>query len=112
MFTFTPVSNQLVMLSHFNSTPVDTSSIKTFYSSKYPFIRIDIYEDNTWGIYASEINLNCFSEEVLELVFKWGDSKILFSKNGHVHIFSNVINLGCSGGAFLSLRSDLIGDIK
>ena len=52
MSLFTPVSDQLVMLSHLNSTPIDTSAIKSFCFSEYPLIKIDIYEDNTWGIHA------------------------------------------------------------
>ena len=108
MSLFTPVSDQLVMLSHLNSTPIDTSAIKSFCFSDHPLIKIDIYEDNTWGIHAPEIHLNCLNEDVLEPVFQWGDAQILFSTDGHVHVSSEVINLGDAGKDLLSIRFDLI----
>ena len=109
MSLFTPVSDKLVMLSHLNSTPIDTSAIKSFCFSEYPLIKIDIYEDNTWGIHAPEIHLNCLNEDVLEPVFQWGDTTLLYSTDGHAHVSAKVINLGCGGEALLSLRSDFIG---
>ena len=108
MYLFTPVSDKLVMLSHLNSTPIDTSVIKSFCFSEYPFIKIDIYEDNTWGVHAPEIHLNCLNDGALEPIFQWGDATVLFSTECHVHISSEVINLGDAGKDLLSIRSDLI----
>jgi hypothetical protein len=108
MYIFTPVSNRLVTLSHINSTPIDRSAIKSFRFSKYPLIKIDIYEDNTWGINAPEIYFNCFNEEVLEPIFQWGDTTILYSIDCHVYVSSKVINLSCGGEALLSVRSDFV----